>query len=96
MLSVKKIEDIALSGHRSYNQPNFLYTQDEIDFPNDLKNDTTIAIMKPDKGNRIIIFSKEDYNKKIDNILSDKTKFELLNEDPIKITLQREGKGNRY
>ena len=96
MLLVEKIKDIALSGHRSYNRPNFLYTQHEIDCLNDLKDDTTITIMKPDKGNGIVILNKEDNDKKIDDILSDIIKFELLYEDPIKITLQREGKVKSY
>ena len=47
--------------------------------------------MKPDKENGIAILNKEDYTKKMDGILSDRTKFEF-NEYPIKITLQRESK----
>ena len=89
--SVKtKIKDIALSGFRSYTRPNFLYTQDEINTRNDLKNDSSIIITKPDKGNGVVILNKDDYNRKMDEILSDNSKFELLDEDPIKVTLQRE------
>ena len=46
--------------------------------------------MKPDKGNGVVILSKNDYNKKMDEILSDTSKFELLNDDTIKLTLKRE------
>ena len=46
--------------------------------------------MKPDKGNGVVILDKHDYDKKMDEILSDKSKFELLNDDAIKITLRRE------
>ena len=46
--------------------------------------------MKPDKGNGVVILDKDDYNKKIDRILADTSKFQLLNEDPVKVTLQRE------
>ena len=46
--------------------------------------------MKPDKGNGVVILDKDDYNKKIDTILADTSKFQLLNEDPVKVTLQRE------
>ena len=46
--------------------------------------------MKPDKGNGVVILNKDDYNKKMDAILSDTSKFQLLNEDPVKVTLQRE------
>ena len=46
--------------------------------------------MKPDEGNGVVILDKHDYNKKMDEILSDKSKFELLSGDAIKITLKRE------
>ena len=89
--SVKcKLKDIAFSGFRSYSRPSFLYTQDDIDTLNDLKNDKSIVIMKPNKGNGVVILNKDDYNKKMDAILSDTSKFQLLNEDPVKVTLQRE------
>ena len=85
-----KIKDIALSGFRSYSRPNFLYTQDDINTLNDLKNDSNIIITKPDKGNGVVILNIDDYNRKMDEILSDNSKFELLNDDPVKVTLQRE------
>ena len=46
--------------------------------------------MKPDKGNGVVILDKHDYIKKMDEILSDTSKFELLNDDAIKTTLKRE------
>ena len=46
--------------------------------------------MKPDKKNGVVILSKDGYNKKMDEILSDTSKFELLNDDAIKLTLKRE------
>ena len=46
--------------------------------------------MKPDKGNGVVILDKDDYNQKIDTILADTSKFQLLNEDPVKVTLRRE------
>ena len=46
--------------------------------------------MKPDKGNGVVILDKHGYDKKTDEIQSDKSKFELLNNDAIKITLKRE------
>ena len=46
--------------------------------------------MKPDKGNGVVILDKHDYDKKMDEILSDKSKFELLIGDAIKRTLERE------
>ena len=46
--------------------------------------------MKPDKGNGVVILDKDYYNRKMDTILTDKSKFQLLNEGPVKVTLQRE------
>jgi hypothetical protein len=76
------------SGFRSYNRPNALYTQEELNILKE--NDSSIVIMKPDKGNGVVILSKNDYNKKMDEILSDTSKFELLNDDTIKLTPKRE------
>ena len=78
----------AYSGFRSYNRPNALYTQEELNILKDLRNDSNI--MKPDKGNGVVILDKHDYDKKMDEVLSDMSKFELLNENTIKITLKRE------
>ena len=51
-VSIKaKLKDIAYSGFRSYNRPNALYTQEELKILKDLGNDSSIVIMKPDKGN---------------------------------------------
>ena len=85
-----KLKDIAYSGFRSYSRPNALYSQEELNILKDLRNDSKIVIMKPDKGNGVVILDKHDYNKKMDEILSDTSKFELLNDDAIKITLKRE------
>ena len=43
--------------------------------------------MKPDKGNGVVILNKCDYNKKMEDILSDASKFDLLNDDAIRLTL---------
>ena len=55
---------------------------------NDLRNDNDI-IMKPDKGNGIVILDK----KKMEDILSDTNKVRLLHDDsttiPLSSTLQQ-------
>ena len=89
--SVKaKLKDIVYSGFRSYSRPNAFYSQDELNILKDLRNDSSIIIMKPDKGNGVVILNKHDYNKKMDEILSDTSKFEPLKDDAIKLTLKRE------
>ncbi|XP_046841017.1 uncharacterized protein LOC124435112 [Xenia sp. Carnegie-2017] len=85
-----KLKDIAHSDFRSYSPPPFLYSQEDLNILNNLKNDRTILITKPDKGNGIVILNKDDYTKKMDTLLSDTTKFQPLNGDPVKVTLQRE------
>ena len=46
-----------------------------------LKNNKDIHISKADKGGGFIILNKKDYEKKIDDILSDTSKFQRINED---------------
>ena len=53
-------------------------------------NDDSIVIMKPDKGNGVVILNKDEYHKKMDEILADTSKFELLDDDAVKLTLKRE------
>ena len=49
--------------------------------------------MKPDKGNRVVILDRKLYNNAIEEIISDTSKFEKLNEDP---TLKREASLQRF
>ena len=53
-----KLNDIAYSSFRSYQRPNALYTQEELNILKDLRNDSSIVIMKPDKGNGVVILDK--------------------------------------
>ena len=52
-----------------------------------LKKNIDIVIMKPDKGNGVVIWDWKLYNNAIEEIISDTSKFEKLNKDP---TLKRE------
>ena len=45
--------------------------------------------MKPDKGNGVVILDKDEYHKKMDEILADSSKFKLLGDDAVKLTLKR-------
>ena len=85
-----KLKDIALSGHCSYSRPDFLFSKDDLKTLDDLKKDKNIVIVKPDKGNGVVILDRGDYNRKMEDILRDTTKFERLHVDPVKLTLQRE------
>ena len=47
-----------------------------------LKSNQNIVIRKADKSNIYVLLNKEDYKTKLDTILSDQTKFTVLEEDP--------------
>ena len=44
-------------------------------------------IVKPDEGNGVVILDRNDCNKKMNDILQDNTKFQRLNDDPVKLFL---------
>ena len=52
-----------------------------------LRKNKDIVITKPDKGNGIVILDRKLYDNAIEELISDTSKFEKLNEDP---TLKRE------
>ena len=52
-----------------------------------LRNNKDIVIMRPDKGNGVVVMDRIDYDKSLLNIINDQTKFKPLNED---MTLKRE------
>ena len=87
-----KLKDIVLSQLRSYCRPSFVFSEEELKVLNDLRNYNNIIILKLDKGNGIVILDKNDYKKKMEDIISDTDKFRLLHDDPTKLTLQRENK----
>ena len=76
-----RLKDVAYSGFRSYSRPNALYSQEELNTLKDLRNDNSIVIMKLDKGNGVVILNKDEYHKKMDEILADSPKFEILDDD---------------
>ena len=52
-----------------------------------------IIIKKPEKGNEVVIFNQKLYDNAIQEIISDTSKFEKLNEDP---TLKHEASLQRF
>ena len=49
--------------------------------------------MKPDKGNGVVILDRKLYNNTIEEIISDTSRFEKLNEEPM---LKREASLQRF
>ena len=58
-----------------------------------LSKNEDIVITKPDKGNWVVILDQKLYNNGIEEIISDTSKFEKLNEDS---TLKREASLQRF
>ena len=79
-----KLKDIALSGYKNFSPPNFLLTREDYQILKGLKDDKTIHITKPDKGNGVVLI-----NKMLD-ILADASKFRPLQSAPLKTTIKRE------
>jgi len=62
---------------------------------NNLKKDKSIIIIRPDKGNGVVILNKKDYIEKTEEILNDKTKFKPIKGDWFKYIISLEDKLNR-
>ena len=62
----------------------------------DLCKDKNIVVCRPDKCNGVVILNKTDYIAKMENILSDTTKFVRIIDDSFTITLKLEDRINRF
>ena len=58
-----------------------------------LRKNKDIVITKPNEGNGVVILDEKLYNNAVEEIISDTSKFEKLNEDPI---LKREASLQRF
>ena len=56
-------------------------SNDEILALKELKEVRSIVILRADKGNAVVIMDKKDYITKVEEILSDKTKFNQIEKD---------------
>ena len=61
-----------------------LLTKDLREAGKQLKDDPRIVVRRADKASSFVILNKEEYNKKLNTILSDESKFKLIKEDPTK------------
>ena len=79
------------------NKNNFVHnvTREEYSALKALSKDPSIVIMKPDKGNGVVLLNKDNYISKVLDILNDHTKFERILDDPLLTTLNKEEKVNR-
>ena len=58
-----------------------------------LRKNKDIVILKPDKGNSTVLINRNDYDGTMKELISDNTKFEMLDSDP---TFLREGQLQRF
>ena len=62
-----------------------------------LSTGPSIVILKPDKGNGVVILNKADYESKVNSIIQDCTNFTLINDnDWFKRILKHGYQVNRY
>ena len=71
-------------------------TKEEYDALKKLSKDKSIVILKPDKGNGVVLLNKCDYKNKVHEVLNDPTKFERIHDDALLTILNKEEKVNRF
>ena len=86
-----KISNLAQSYANSY-KPTLHALKKHRNFKR-LANNKDIVILRPDKGSGTVILNRDDYIKKLSDIISDTSKFKKLSPDP---TLLREGQLQRF
>ena len=71
-----KVKDAALSSYRNYNEniPQHL-NQNEFNAMKSLSQNKDLIVQKSDKGNSVVVIYRSTYNKKMEMILSDHSKF---------------------
>ena len=73
-----KIKDVGLSSFRLYNKKDHRFenlTEDEYEAFLNLKSNKNIIIQKADKGNSVVVNDRLEYVRKMEELLSDRSKF---------------------
>ena len=81
-LSKPKLKTLVYQVTKNFSPPNFLLTHEDFNNLKSLRDDKDIVLIKPDKGNGVVILNRK----------SDDSKFRPLSSDPIKATLQKENR----
>lgn len=93
---VSSLKYLAMSSFYNYKpETKYLLNKEEYLALQNLAKDKSIVIMKPDKGNGVVLMDKTEYIEKIDVILSDASKFQKVNKEPFECTVKLEDKINR-
>ena len=72
-----------------------VFSKKQFSILKEVSHDKSIYIRKPDKGNGIVFLNKQDYIAKVNRILSDRTKFQVIeNVEEQKLIIKLEDKLN--
>ena len=71
-------------------------TKEEYEALKKLSKDKSIVIMRPDKGNGVVLLNTCDYKNKVYEILNDSSKFERIHDDALLTMLNKEEKINVF
>jgi putative heme iron utilization protein len=77
-----KLKDVALSSYNDFNKSPSAFsnlTKEESQCLKHLAKKDDLVIQKSDKGNSVVILNKNDYISKVKDLLSDSTKFKVVN-----------------
>ena len=72
-----------------------VFSKSDVKLLKQFPSDESIVVTKPDKGRGVVILDKSDYRTKVNDILSDRSKFSVVKQPLHKVLLQVEDKINR-
>lgn len=90
------LKHLAFSTYYSKKSFNSVLTEEENKALHSLKNDKSIIITKPDKGNGIVVLDKSVYIEKMNCILNDQSKFCKVLGDTFSLILKCEDRINNF
>ena len=90
------VQHLAFESFFTYSHPENEVYSNIINSLKSLSRDPSIVIIKPDKGNGVVILDKDDYHSKMETILQDPLKFSVVNEDWFKTIIKEEDQVNRF
>ena len=93
-----QLKGIALSAYYGYDSSQFPLniSKAELSALKKLSRNKDLVILRPDKGNGVVILNRIDYINKVESLLSDASKFKKLDIDMLDLCLKRENKLIRF
>ena len=89
------LKTMAFKAFYSFNPFRNSLNSDFIQVLKTLGSDKNLIVLKPDKGNGVVLLNRKDYQEKMMNILNDQSKFQRIDGDWLKIITKNEDKINR-